>query len=356
MSLDDILRAYQRYASSPRASLSEGRMGRWVVVACSEARLNDLLSNGLGLSLSETYFVRTGGNAVTDHDNSILRSCAAAVVSGGCDHILVLGHTPCEHNKNTLDFSTDLSKRGIPGGSLSGIDLRDWFGLISSETENVRKTVEALMNCPGLPEGTKIYGVLFDSRDNSLKLIREAVSSHSGAVSGSLMTGAPISAPGPMKIQFSSSTTPVTISAPPMGQSQHNTISLDNAPPIGQAHPSAISVDKMNLPKIQIQRDEIGPVYKEPALTENIVIKTVPSEQNKIEPKKIAVRLVTPEKKSPPPPPPVQARSHEPQRRPEPPRQEPPRHEAPRPKGPSDQLSELEASLRRKLEKLKNKQ
>ena len=81
----------------------------------------------------------------------------------GLKEVYVVGHSDCGMRKqNVEDIKAKISERGIPADAIEAIDIKEWFGLLQDETENVKDAVLKLKNSPYIPKDVKIHGLLMD--------------------------------------------------------------------------------------------------------------------------------------------------------------------------------------------------
>jgi hypothetical protein len=55
---------------------------------------------------------------------------------------------------------------------LKDVDLREWFGLITSEEINIRKVVDAIKQSPIIPQEIPVYGLMIDIKGELKEVYR----------------------------------------------------------------------------------------------------------------------------------------------------------------------------------------
>src|ERR1700758_3834859 len=113
-----------------------------VALTCIDVRLNALLPQALGVPPEQFIWLRNAGNIITGPTSSTMRSLALACAVKGGKEIAIIGHTDCQVGKTTtMQLIDRLRELGIERHVLPD-NLNEYFGLFSSERQNVLKGVE----------------------------------------------------------------------------------------------------------------------------------------------------------------------------------------------------------------------
>ena len=128
-----------------------------VVLTCMDARLD--LFRALGLDLGDAHILRNAGGRASD---DAIRSLVVSSHLLGTREIGVIHHTNCG-----LEGMTDADvaeKTGVPGIAYLAFD---------DVEESVRDDVTAIRSFGGLPEGTVVWGAVYDVNDGSVRVVAE---------------------------------------------------------------------------------------------------------------------------------------------------------------------------------------
>ncbi len=197
--LEEIKEANRSFLAGSPLQLAEG--DRFVVLTCIDPRLTGFLEPALGLSRHRALVVRTAGNQVSDSCNDALRSIAAAVYVKGGKEILVVGHSDCAMSRfSATDVIESFRKAGVPRSAFGDGDLRAWFAAFHDVKANVIRSVEYLRKCGMFPANFKIHGLMLDSQNGKLEVVRDGDSIKTeSVVSDQLVaTPSPARTPGPV--------------------------------------------------------------------------------------------------------------------------------------------------------------
>jgi carbonic anhydrase len=133
-----------------------------VALTCMDERLNPLLPEVLGLPEDEFIWVRNAGNIITGPLSSTMRSLAVATALKGAKEIAIIGHTDCLMGKTTMMQLLDkLAAAGVPR-SLLPENLTEYFGIFSSERQNVIKACDLVRHSPLISGKVPVQGLLVD--------------------------------------------------------------------------------------------------------------------------------------------------------------------------------------------------
>ncbi len=131
-------------------------------LTCIDARLNPLLPNVLGLRGEHFVWLRNAGNVVTGPLSSTLRSLALACAVKGAKEIALIGHTDCQVCRtSTTQLLERLKNLGVERHLLPD-NVNEYFGLFSSERQNVIKGCEIVRSSPLIGPRIPVHGLLLD--------------------------------------------------------------------------------------------------------------------------------------------------------------------------------------------------
>jgi carbonic anhydrase len=122
------------------------------VVTCMDARIDPLAI--FGLAPGDAHVLRNAGARVTD---DVLRSLVKSVNQLEVTRIVVMHHNDCGAAKIRLhDLRAKVTE--ATGHDPADVD----FHLIGDEDTALRADVEAVQDCPYLPVGIQVVGLLYD--------------------------------------------------------------------------------------------------------------------------------------------------------------------------------------------------
>jgi len=155
-------------------------------LTCIDARLNKLFPGALGVTEEEFVWLRDAGNVITSPTSSTVRSIALSVFVKGAKEIAVIGHTDCKLSKlSMMDFLARLQEHGIDRTRLDIPNLHEFFGLFSSETQNVIKGCGYLRQSPVIPPKIPVHGLVINTSTGRLEWVVNGYENLSaGAVPG----------------------------------------------------------------------------------------------------------------------------------------------------------------------------
>src|SRR6478736_2811124 len=108
-------------------------------IAGVDPRLNALFPNVLGVRGDQFIWLRNAGNIITGPTSSTMRSLALACAVKGGKEIAIIGHTDCQVGKTTtMQLLQKLEAAGVKRHLLPE-NLNDFFGMFSSDRQNVMK-------------------------------------------------------------------------------------------------------------------------------------------------------------------------------------------------------------------------
>jgi carbonic anhydrase len=140
-----------------------------VALTCVDARLNALLPQALGVPPEQFIWLRNAGNIVTGPMSSTMRSLALACAVKGGRQIVIIGHTDCQVAKTTtMELIDRFRALGIDRQALPD-NLTEYFGIFSSDRQNVRKGVELVRSSPLIGPRIPVQGLLVDIETGKLE-------------------------------------------------------------------------------------------------------------------------------------------------------------------------------------------
>jgi carbonic anhydrase len=161
-------------------------------VTCIDPRLNPLMPSVLGLPEDQFIWLRSAGNIINDPMGSIMRSLSLACVVKGAKEITIVGHTDCLVAKlTTMQLIERLRGLGIERHLLPD-NLNEYFGLFSSERQNVIKTVALVRHSPLIGPRIAVHGLLVDIATGGLEWLvngYEELALASGGQNGTAVHG-----------------------------------------------------------------------------------------------------------------------------------------------------------------------
>ncbi len=131
-------------------------------LTCIDVRLNALLPQILGVPAEQFIWLRNAGNIVTGPASSTMRSLALACAVKGAQEIAVIGHTDCQVAKTgTMQLLERLRALGVERHLLPD-NITEYFGIFSSERQNVIKGAEIIRSSPLIGPKIPVHGLLVD--------------------------------------------------------------------------------------------------------------------------------------------------------------------------------------------------
>ena len=131
-------------------------------LTCIDPRLNPLLPSVLGLPGDQFIWLRNAGNIITGPMSSTTRSLAMACAVKAAKEISIIGHTDCAVAKTTtMQLIDRLRSLGVERHLLPD-NLNEYFGLFSSERQNVIKAAEIVRQSPLIGPKIPVHGLLVD--------------------------------------------------------------------------------------------------------------------------------------------------------------------------------------------------
>lgn len=163
--LDAILDANRRRLAGDAAATVPNDVANALPIAalsCIDVRLNHLLPEMLGVREEHFIWLRNAGNIVTGPMSSTMRSLALACAVKGAREIAIIGHTDCQVCKTTmLQLLEKLGALGVDRHRLPE-NLVEYFGLFSSERQNVLHCVDVVRSSPLIGGKVPVHGLLIE--------------------------------------------------------------------------------------------------------------------------------------------------------------------------------------------------
>ncbi len=142
-----------------------------IALTCIDPRLNAYFPNALALPVEEFIWLRNAGNIITAPLSSTLRSLALACAVKGGKEIAIIGHTDCQVCKTTTMVLLDkLKELGVERRLLPD-NINEFFGMFSSERQNVIKACDIVRRSPLIGPKIPVHGLLLDIETGKLDWI-----------------------------------------------------------------------------------------------------------------------------------------------------------------------------------------
>src|SRR5260221_13172938 len=140
-----------------------------VALTCIDPRLNSWMRGALGVPENQFIWLRNAGNIITGPLSSTMRSLALACAVKGGKEIAIIGHTDCLVGKtNTMQLLERLRGLGIERHLLPD-NINEYFGIFSSERQNVLKAAEIVRHSPLIGPKIPVHGLLVDIATGKLE-------------------------------------------------------------------------------------------------------------------------------------------------------------------------------------------
>ena len=145
-----------------------------IALTCIDPRLNAFFPNVLGIPAEQFIWLRNAGNIIFDPMSSMMRTLALACAVKGGKEIAIIGHTDCLVCKTTTMQLLDRFKElGVDRHALPD-NLNDFFGLFSSERQNVIKACDTVRRSPLIGPKIPVHGLLADIETGRMEWDRRA--------------------------------------------------------------------------------------------------------------------------------------------------------------------------------------
>jgi carbonic anhydrase len=165
--LEAIIAANHAAAEGRKGEVHLGEFANELPLAaltCIDPRLNRLFPGALGLNEEDFIWLRNAGNVITSATSSTVRSLALSIFVNNAKEITVIGHTDCKLSRFTMmDLLARLQEHGIDRSMINQANFHEFFGLFSSETQNVIKGVGYLRESPYIPKKVPVHGLIIQT-------------------------------------------------------------------------------------------------------------------------------------------------------------------------------------------------
>ena len=133
-----------------------------IALTCIDPRLNAFFPNVLALPAEQFIWLRNAGNIIFDPMSSMTRTLALACAVKGGREIAIIGHSDCLVCKtNALQLLDKFKELGVERHLLPD-NLNEFFGLFSSERQNVIKGCDIVRHSPLIGPKIPVHGLLLD--------------------------------------------------------------------------------------------------------------------------------------------------------------------------------------------------
>ena len=140
-----------------------------IALTCIDPRLNAFFPNALALPADQFIWLRNAGNIIFDPMSSMMRTLALACAVKGGKEIAIIGHTDCQVGKTTtMQLIDKLRALGVERHRLPE-NLNEFFGLFSSERQNVIKACDIVRRSPLIGPKIPVHGLLIDIETGKLE-------------------------------------------------------------------------------------------------------------------------------------------------------------------------------------------
>ncbi len=142
-----------------------------IALTCIDPRLNAFFPNVLALPAEQFIWLRNAGNIIFDPMSSMMRTLALACAVKGGREIAIIGHTDCQVCKTTAMQLLDKFKELGVERHLLPENLNEFFGLFSSERQNVIKACDIVRHSPLIGPKIPVHGLLLNIETGELDWI-----------------------------------------------------------------------------------------------------------------------------------------------------------------------------------------
>jgi carbonic anhydrase len=139
-----------------------------IALTCIDPRLNAFFPNALALPADQFIWLRNAGNIIFDPMSSMTRTLALACAVKGGKEIAIIGHTDCLVGKTTtMQLLERFKQLGVERHRLPE-NLNEFFGLFSSERQNVIKSCDIVRQSPLIGPKIPVHGLLLNIETGEL--------------------------------------------------------------------------------------------------------------------------------------------------------------------------------------------
>lgn len=146
------------------------------ILTCMDTRLTELLPKALGLKNGDAKFIKNAGGLILSETDSAIRSLLVAIYELGVNEVMVIHHSTCGAcHMSYREFRPHMLERGISEEILSEWEnkgIADWLEGFHNTEASVRRTVDAIINHPLVPQSVTVRGFIIDSITGELLEIK----------------------------------------------------------------------------------------------------------------------------------------------------------------------------------------
>lgn len=139
-----------------------------IALTCIDPRLNAFFPNALALPADQFIWLRNAGNIIFGPMSSMMRALALACAVKGGKEIAIIGHTDCQVCKTTTMQLLDKFRELGVERHLLPENLNEFFGLFSSERQNVIKACDIVRHSPLIGSKIPVHGLLINIENGEL--------------------------------------------------------------------------------------------------------------------------------------------------------------------------------------------
>ena len=143
-----------------------------MVFTCMDTRLVELLEAAMGFRRGDIKILKNAGNIIRNGCSDVIRSVVVGTVLMDLKEVYVVGHKDCGMRKQTVEgIRAKMLEKGISEDAVDAIDIKEWFGLLTDETENVKDAVRKLKESVYIPKDVKIHGLMMDPNSGEIEVV-----------------------------------------------------------------------------------------------------------------------------------------------------------------------------------------
>ncbi len=170
-----------------------------IALTCIDPRLNAFFPNALALPAEQFIWLRNAGNIIFDPLSSMMRTLALACAVKGGKEIAIIGHTDCQVGKTTtMQLLERFKELGVERHLLPD-NLNEFFGLFSSERQNVIKACDIVRHSPLIGPKIPVHGLLLDIETGKLDWVVNGYQTWKWPAACMSLSARPVAAPDLMK-------------------------------------------------------------------------------------------------------------------------------------------------------------